>query len=217
MEKVTQTIKGKKSLVLSIVPLIIIVLIVASDLTVQYYHTPAGAECQNYVIYDVYGLLENSTIANESCYYTGLSVSDFRALGKVKADKIIIVTHNFYQGKVTGLGTSDKASPLTPILHPISIFYLVKGETSDGETYLAVSPGIASLSAPLNGKTIIIITCSENIDEIASGILSMGADTVIVSNSPVLSPEEAVILAKKAINGDALTLCATPTFHCYGG
>lgn len=217
MEKVKSILRRRRDLLLALTPLILLVLIVTSDLTVQYYHTPPGANCKDYVIYDVYGALKNTSISKNSCYFVGLSVNDFRALGKVKADKIIIVTHNFYHGRVTGLGTSDPVSPLAPILHPVSVFYLVKGETPDGKMYLAVSPGIAGLSLSLKGKTVILITCSENIDRIASGLIAMGARTVIVSNTPSLTPSQAENLVAKAISLDATSLCTSPLFHCYGG
>ena len=216
MEKVVGTrISRQVQKYLPIVPLLILLIIILGDLTVPYYHTPPGADCSDYVIYDVYGLLKNTSISQSPCYISKMSVSDFRSLGKVKARKIIIVTHYFSSGKEVGLGTSDKPSVMTPLLHPISIFYLVKGTTPDNEEYLAVAPGIVSVSRSLDGKVIIIISCSKNVDKLASALIGNGADMVVTSNTPTLSPQKAVSLVKEAVNKNPENLCGM-LFTCYG-
>jgi len=217
MEEISLTNKRKRSVLLSFAPLFLALIVIANDLTVQYYHIPPGSECKDYVIYDVYGVLKDTDISKDPCYYTGLSVDDFRTLGKLETNKIIIITHNFYQGILTGIGTSDPASPIAPILHPISVFYLVKGITSKGEKYLAVTPNISSLSIPLNGKEIVLLVCSENIDKIATGLASMGAKIVVVSNTPSLTPEQAISLVKLSVQDNSTSLCSSPFFYCYGG
>lgn len=212
-------LSNRQKNLLAFIPLIIVLLIVFNDLTVQYYHTPPKADaCSDYIIIDVYGLLKDTPISKNPCYVSGMSVSDFRALGKIKAREIIIVSHYFFSGKVKGLGTSDKVSPLIPFIHPISVFYMVKGKTPEGTEYIAVSPGMMTLSDKPKGKDIVIISCSAGIEKTAAALASSGANIVLVSNTPSLTKQKAASIVEKVLTEkDASMLCSSQLFTCYGG
>lgn len=162
-------------------------------------------------VYDVYGLLK--TPPQGTCYFKGLSTWGFRSLGKTTARKIIIITHFFSTPPVVGLGVSDEDSVWFALTHPVSLFFILKGIAS-GKTYLAVSPGILSISSRLDGKVIVIISCKlPGMKEFADALLRSGAKLVAVSNAEALSKDNVGTFLNVALT--TKNLCGSSLFVCY--
>ena len=219
MEKEERVRREKVWNILTLIPIAIVLTTVIYDLSIPYIHTPPKAgECDRYIIIDVYGFLKNTSISKDKCYVSGMTLSDFRSLGKVKAREIILVTHFFFGGKEKGLGTSERPSSLFSLIHPISTFLTVEGITKDNQTYIAVSPKMLDLSITPKNKYIVLISCSNEIIGMAKTLANHGNNEVIFSNTPSLSPEDAINLVNKVISTpDPLTLCSLDTFDCIIG
>jgi len=166
-------------------------------------------------VFDAYGNAEIST--NGVCYHRGLDLWTFRSLGKTDANTLILVTHFFTSKDAVGLGVSDTPDIFFIITHPVSLFYTVKGTTNTGETYMAVSPNIVSISSSLDNKTVIIVTCKlPRIEEFAKALLEAGARKVIITNTPTLDEGTIGFFVEKIVNiKDADKLCSLPIFTCY--
>jgi len=168
--------------------------------------------CQHVVI-DVYGVLNGTPLAQDRCYKAGLSLDELRALGMVGARRIIIVTHFFSSGNTYGLGTSDPVEIWTPLLHPLTAFFLVKGVTPDGGMYLAATPALLKISSRYDGKEVVLITCHRHgIESLVESF--QGAEVVVVTASDVGEAEALplVYLALKVEN--ARELCGKGVFVC---
>lgn len=204
MEKITR-LAGKPYRLLLILLASLVTVTILYDLLVPFFHVPPGSECRDYVVYDVYGVLGGS---RKNCVYTGLSVDDFRSLGNLHAKRIIIVSHVFAG---TAIGTSDPPSVFTPLLRPVTVFTLAKGETPDGRTYLAVLPSISRFSASLAGKQVVLISCYTKTDVVD---VFRDAELVAVSNTPSLRVSDVPMLVEKTVTGNISALCGT-LFTCY--
>jgi len=184
------------------------------DFIAPYIQSFGGLEsCESYVIIDVYGVLRNTSIASDRCYKVGMSLNELRALGKLKAERIIIVTHFFSSSGVFGLGTSEPVRPWTPLKHLLLFPFLVKGIAPNGSEYVAATPAALWFSTGYRGKELILITCP------LSGIESFvaaftGAKTVAVTARDV-AESDAVHYVRLALSaGSAEALCRGGEFVC---
>lgn len=176
----------------------------------------SNEECDTLVV-DVYGYLDNHILQEGVCYKRGLSVWEFRSLGKVKAHRVIIVTHFFSSPKSLGLGVSDDMSIVFLLLHPVTTFFVVKGVLGNGEIRLAVAPSIKYISSPMNNKTIFLVTCFRpEIAEFANAFLDLGARAVIVTRTAEMTLKDAVSTVYTLLKQQNLEeLCGSPYIYCY--
>ena len=204
-----------RSRVISAILLLTIVLILVSDVAGHLIYVPRTPSCEDYVVIDVYGVLRNTSVALDKCYTTGMSTLDYRALGKIPAKKIVLVTHYFTRNNTLGIGTSDEATVLFVILHPVSSLLIETGRTLDGKKYIVATPSLNMLSDNLNNKEIIVITCSAGFEKMAQALLERGADVVVVSSYSNLDPEKAVQLVEKSVKTMTKNLCTDLEFICF--
>jgi len=169
--------------------------------------------CESYVIIDVYGMLKNTTIATNRCYKAGMSLNELRALGKLKAERIIIVTHFFSSNGVYGLGTSDPVSLWTPLQHLLLFPFLVKGITPEGSKYVAVTPVALRFSTGYEGKELILITCPlSGIESFASAFT--GAKTVAITARDVTANNVEHYVHLALSTNSVEDLCQGGEFKC---
>lgn len=193
-------------------------LVIVADALIQFI-VPFRRGC-DVEVFDVYGVL-NATELSELpsyCYMKSLNVWGFRTLGKTTASVIVVVTHFFSSQDAVGLGVSDPPTILTTLLHPITTFYIIKGTTSDGDLKLGVTPEISKLSYPLNGKTLVLLTCNlKGIDSFARSFIDVsGLDLLIVSKEEILREESVEHYLKLVLTTSNISsLCDTQLFTCF--
>ena len=200
---------------LPLIPLLVALSVALADGIGHVFYSPGAPSCSSYVIIDVYGVLRNTPIARDKCYTIGMSTLDYRTLGKFPAEKIILITHYFVRGGAVGLGTSDEATTIFALTHPVTTFFVVIGEAGDGREYIAASPKLNILSDSLYGKKIVVITCARDFNEMAQALLTRGAETVVVSRYDFLESDIVASLVEKAVNSTVDSLCSDSEFMCF--
>jgi len=204
----------KRSVKYALIVLAVYASLLLLDFIAPYLQSFDGLESCGYVVIDVYGILKNTTIANDKCYKAGMTLNELRALGKLKAERIIIVTHFFSSNGVNGLGTSDPVELWTPFQH-LSLFpFLVKGTPPDGGEYVSASTTVLlKFSLGYNGKEIILITC--HLDGIEAFTKAFpGAKLVAVTKGQVSVSEAEDYVGKVIKADDILLLCGEGVLVC---
>lgn len=199
---------------LLLVVALILALLLARDVSSLFLHSPPGVECEEYVIYDVYGLLSDRYSSDE-CYFTGITVDDLKAIHRLRAEKVILVTHYFYSGDTVGIGVSEEPTVWTVFKYPLTSFMLAIGDAGDGSEYIAVKPSAFKYLVKLDGKIVYLISCSWNIEPMVNAMLESGARMVIVSDTPALLPDDAYYYVERALVEDIDTICSSVDFKCY--
>jgi len=183
------------------------------DFIAPYVQSFKNLDSCNYVIIDVYGVLKNTSIANDKCYKAGMTLNELRALGKLKAERIIIVTHFFSSNGVYGLGTSDPVEPWTPLQHLLLLPFLVKGIAPDGSEYVSASPTVLKFSTGYEGKELILITCPlDGIESLMSAFA--GAKLVAVSAKHVTTSDAEHYVNLVLNTANVTFLCQEGVFLC---
>jgi hypothetical protein len=201
--------------ILALTPLLLYLCLVIADYASLYSYTRrTGCEVE---VFDPYSYARGVL---ERCYYDKLELRDYIHLGETDARVIIIATHYFTSphGEV-GLGTSEKIEFYYPLLHPLRSFYVVRGVVQPGSVYAAAPPRVLSMSN-LTGKVVVLLTCRlARIEEVVEAFIESGAELVVVSNTPALSPSELRYLLVLVLRSASSIqdLCKSELFACYRG
>ena len=135
---------------------------------------PVQPDCDTLVI-DVYGLVSNVTFPPTVCYVRGMTWAQFKHLGAVHANRIIIISHAFVdQHGNAFLGTSDNPW-LATLFYPITVFSSRFGH-SYNRSFFAV-PVNSPFVHDFDGKEIVLIACggSSYLGNLAWDFLRKGA------------------------------------------
>ncbi len=200
--------------IVALAPLLLYICVVIVDYaSLQFYTWRRGCEVE---VFDPYGYARGVV---EECYYDKLELRDYIHLGETDAKVIIIATHYFTSpsGDV-GLGTSEKIEFYYPLIHPVRSLIVVRGVVVPGSVYAAAPPRVLSTSN-LTGKTIVLLTCKlPRIEEVTEALVKSGAELVVVSNTPSLSPGEMRSLLDFVVKNTSnlSRLCELNLFTCYG-
>ena len=189
--------RWKKFFILIIVLLTILYFL--QDYLVPFYYEP------NYerrhvkeLIIDVNGYIGdiNQFTSNDTLYIRWLGVNDFRSLGSVDADIIVIIAHGLAmedenKGGIAGLGgyaleTSEPSTLFNALKHPLLILSgsIVRGKVSGLGERIALTKNIFMFSKSFDGKTIVLITCGTNQTYFfAEEFILHGAERVFYTNT----------------------------------
>jgi len=201
--------------VLYVLPgLLAISMLYLADFAAPYLQSFPPMDTCRYVVIDVYGVLGRTPIADDRCYKAGMTVNELRALGKLNAERIIIVTHFFSSGGgVNGLGTSNPVTPWVFLQHPLLLPFLVKGVLPNGREYVSVRATALRFSTGYKGKEIVIISCPlHGVESFLTAFPGAKLVAVTAKDVTVDSAEHYVRLAVEA--NDIRALCAEGVFIC---
>lgn len=168
----------------------------AIDLFAPLYYTPRFGNVRTRIlIIDVNGDIEPIRRDGEVIYIRGLEVNDFRVLGSLDADVIVIVAHGLTirdQSRVADLGgyaieTSEENTLANILAHPVLLLTgsIVKANVN-GSQRIALTKNILRYSKPFTNKIIILLTCgSEYTREFAVEFIRHGASMVAYTNNTI--------------------------------
>lgn len=169
----------------------------AIDYLAPLYYTPwFGNVSTRILIVDVNGYIEEPIHRDgEVVYIRGLGVNDFRVLGSLDVDVIVIVAHGLAirdQSRVVDLGgyaieTSEENTLANILAHPVLLLTgsIVKADVN-GSQRIALTKNIFRYSKPFTNKIIILLTCgSEYTREYAVEFIRHGASMVAYTNNTI--------------------------------
>ncbi len=137
----------------------------------------------------------------------GVGVEELRVLGASDPQVIVFLGHSYTLHETLCLEARRSTSLLDPLQHPLLAVTHAIVRGVDGGEALAFCPQLLHFSRSLEGKRIVIISCSQQgVGKLVEALLEAGALEVAVYTS-MPDPEHARSLALEALK----TLAATGT------
>ena len=183
------------------------------DIVEPVFYTPRFANIDTRVlVIDINNLTGIDACDDDVCVVQGLSVEEFRTLGKAKAQIIIIIGHgmtvysdwpSLVESGDYSLETSTPIDPLWLILHPVLVTTnsVLRGEVYN-QTVVAVGHNILWFSHTIAGKTVLLVTCgAPGITKFSTLFIQRGASMVCYTTTRI-PLEQARYVIESLVNGE---------------